>query len=563
MPGGAGIIIGNGAELIAPITIGNIPKVAGIMPPTLNNSIMLQGLDGAVNYIQVGIAAVAVGAAETLRTKSGIISEGLGTDTTVLGQGARTGVAGNNRAVAIGTLAAATNQAVVIGYNASSAAAGGVSIGYQAGNVLALGLTIGSGAYVQGNAGGAAGIAIGNLANAQCNAAGITLAIGHSSVAREGDTVIGNSATSNAGNAFSNGNVVIGQSAASNKAQGQNVVIGTGAGSSFINTVIVGFNAYCNHDNTIAIGALAHGNAGSSKSILIGQGITATHDSNILLGHGLISAAANYCMIGGPNTDIQTVLIGNGNTAVTPAARTVRFTDASGVDNVAGNLALILPRSTGAAAPATFSIQRGVPGVSSAVSQALETDMVIGATGTVFLGQDALALSTYAPNEVLDSVVASTRLKVHRIGAAASIIMGRANGTFAAPTALVLNDILGLYQWRGFNGVGLISGSSCESLATENWAVGATGSRLDFYVTKNGTTGRIRTLTVENDGSVNITPIAAATPFLRFGNANSQSAVGVQSATLLNLPAAATAGNPNKWLIVDDNGVPGYIPMWH
>lgn len=38
---------------------------------------------------------------------------------------------------------------------------------------------------------------------------------------------------------------------------------------------------------------------------------------------------------------------------------------------------------------------------------------------------------------------------------------------------------------------------------------------------------------------------------------------GAQTATLTNLPAAATAGNPNGWLKISINGTTSYIPFWH
>lgn len=38
---------------------------------------------------------------------------------------------------------------------------------------------------------------------------------------------------------------------------------------------------------------------------------------------------------------------------------------------------------------------------------------------------------------------------------------------------------------------------------------------------------------------------------------------GAQAATLLNLPAAATAGNANGWLQITINGTTSYIPFWH
>lgn len=38
---------------------------------------------------------------------------------------------------------------------------------------------------------------------------------------------------------------------------------------------------------------------------------------------------------------------------------------------------------------------------------------------------------------------------------------------------------------------------------------------------------------------------------------------GAQAATLLNLPAAATSGNPFGWLTIKVNGTNSYIPFWH
>jgi hypothetical protein len=38
---------------------------------------------------------------------------------------------------------------------------------------------------------------------------------------------------------------------------------------------------------------------------------------------------------------------------------------------------------------------------------------------------------------------------------------------------------------------------------------------------------------------------------------------GAQTATMTNLPAAATSGNPNGWLQITVNGTTSYIPFWH
>jgi hypothetical protein len=38
---------------------------------------------------------------------------------------------------------------------------------------------------------------------------------------------------------------------------------------------------------------------------------------------------------------------------------------------------------------------------------------------------------------------------------------------------------------------------------------------------------------------------------------------GVQTATMTNLPAAATSGNPNGWVSININGTTSYMPFWH
>lgn len=68
------------------------------------------------------------------------------------------------------------------------------------------------------------------------------------------------------------------------------------------------------------------------------------------------------------------------------------------------------------------------------------------------------------------------------------IILGRTNGTFAAPTAVLLNDELGAIAPRGYNGSAYSTDRGRVTfVAAENWTTTNNGSHIDFYTTANGT----------------------------------------------------------------------------
>lgn len=385
MPGGAALIIAAGAELIAPITIGNIPKVAGITPPTLNNSLLQQGLDGAVAFIQNGATATSAAAAtETFRTKGGIISEGLGSGGVQIGQGTNLGIAGKVDAIAIGRLASATNdRSIAIGFNATcNGRADTVVVGEGAAIFQSLGMVLGAGAYGQGNDGGCYILSVGSNANVLCNGGGNSTAVGNFAVARQEDTCIGHNAQSNISTAFSNSAVVIGSSAHANKAQSINVVIGANAFADKVHCAVIGGGSNSLADDNTLVGYGIVGGAGSTKSIVMGAGASSQHASCIILGHSAVSLVANLMVIGGVNSAINVVLIGSGNNQVTPAAKLLRWTDASGADNVAGNVTWQAPLSVGAGAGAKHVFTVGQPHASDAVLQTAVAALTLDATAT-------------------------------------------------------------------------------------------------------------------------------------------------------------------------------------
>jgi hypothetical protein len=407
MPGGTGIIIGAGAELIAVSTIGNIPKIAGLTPPTLNDSVLSQRVDGAVNYITVaGSYITALGYTETVRTKGGIISEGLGTGGVRIGQGADLGAVGKVDAIAIGRAASATNdRSIAIGVSANTSGQSEVIvIGSNAALLNVLGLVMGTGAYGQGNAGGSYIMSIGVNANVLCNSGGNSTAVGNFAVARQEDTVIGHTASSNVSTAFSNSAVVIGFAAHANKAQSINVVIGASAFSDKAHCTVVGGGAQTLSDDSIMLGYGTVGNAASTKSIVVGNSAVSNHASCIILGHSAISLVPNLMVIGGVNSAINVVLIGSGNTQVTPLAKLLRWTDASGADDPAGDVTWQAPLSVGAGVGAKHVFTVGQPHASDAVLQTPIPVLTLNATsagGRVNVGGEMLYTAVSSPAQIV------------------------------------------------------------------------------------------------------------------------------------------------------------------
>ena len=79
-----------------------------------------------------------------------------------------------------------------------------------------------------------------------------------------------------------------------------------------------------------------------------------------------LTAATPTLELGTAALPITTVIIGNGDTAISPAARTLRFTNASGVDNEAGAVTEQLPFSTGTKIGGAYHLVVGLPGASGA-----------------------------------------------------------------------------------------------------------------------------------------------------------------------------------------------------
>lgn len=73
-------------------------------------------------------------------------------------------------------------------------------------------------------------------------------------------------------------------------------------------------------------------------------------------------------------------------------------------------------------------------------------------------------------------------------GSATHVVFRRNNGTYASPTALAANDIIGSLQWqgRGASTFGTVPAAQIRGVAREIFTEAARGTLLEFYVTNTG-----------------------------------------------------------------------------
>ena len=83
-------------------------------------------------------------------------------------------------------------------------------------------------------------------------------------------------------------------------------------------------------------------------------------------------------------------------------------------------------------------------------------------------------------------------------------VLRRTNGTSASRTAIVLNDVLGALEGRGYDGSAFtVSHAGIDFAAAENWSGAARGGKIAFRTTTNGaTTGAGVKMTLENSGAL-------------------------------------------------------------
>ena len=208
---------------------------------------------------------------------------------------------------------------------------------------------------------------------------------------------------------------------------------------------------------------------------------------------------------------------------------------------------------------------------------------MIGANVTSQTGQVLTITQNTAAPAIPPSSTSSLMYIYHRDGTNANVtidsygtsvnpgfIFRAARGTAAAPTQSQSGDFLSSINSFAFNNASAFQGGAGTglfgSVLTENCTTTACGTKWVWYATSVGTVTLAQKMQVGSGLSVGTTSepgdgmiyTNAATFMIRTKTSYSNGAAA-GAGTITNAPAA---GNPTKWIPVDDNGTTRYIPAW-
>jgi len=126
----------------------------------------------------------------------------------------------------------------------------------------------------------------------------------------------------------------------------------------------------------------------------------------------------------------------------------------------------------------------------------------------------------------------------------------RANGTYAAPTAIASGDFFSLWSMRGFDtDYNTYASAYIGAIATQNWTATANGNKLVFAVAANGATGGSVAMTLDQTGNLGIANTAPAEKLSVTGNSE-VSGTGKFGTT----SAVTTASSVARLLVARDGG---------
>lgn len=108
-----------------------------------------------------------------------------------------------------------------------------------------------------------------------------------------------------------------------------------------------------------------------------------------------------------------------------------------------------------------------------------------------------------AQNTLFDAYGGSVAVGDYSVSNAAGIIMRRSNGLASAPQTVKINDVIGSVVGQGYNGTTYTTTRvGISYIATENWATGANGTKIEFRTTQTGATSPSTALTIQSNGDV-------------------------------------------------------------
>jgi hypothetical protein len=140
----------------------------------------------------------------------------------------------------------------------------------------------------------------------------------------------------------------------------------------------------------------------------------------------------------------------------------------------------------------------------------------IGGTLSVTGAMSGLGVVTLAPSGttptsitgtslyVAGATAAATGVVVDAYGAQGRVTLRRANGSAAAPSALVSGDVIGSWDFRGRDSSGYSAGAqvSITGTAREAWTTSARGASLGLWTTNIGTTSLVERARLHPSGNL-------------------------------------------------------------
>jgi hypothetical protein len=104
---------------------------------------------------------------------------------------------------------------------------------------------------------------------------------------------------------------------------------------------------------------------------------------------------------------------------------------------------------------------------------------------------------------LFDAYGGSVAVGDYSVNNASSLILRRSNGLASTPQAVKINDVIGTLAGQGYNGTAYTTNrASISYIATENWATGANGTKIELRTTATGASSSSVALTVQSNGDL-------------------------------------------------------------